>query len=84
MLAPGDAFGVVCQHVLTADGSRLLRINGYCASVLRECSNESKRHIDQDFDVEVINNLKRLLVENYQCIAVLWRLGLLVMGVFGP
>ena len=80
MLALGNVLGVVCQQVLTADCSRLLRINGYCASGLREFSNESKRHVDQDLDVEAINNLKRLLVENCQCTAVLWRLRLLVMG----
>ena len=84
MLALGNVLGVVCQQVLTADCSRLLRINGYCASGLRECSNESKRHVDQDFDVEAINNLKRLLVENCQCTAVLWRLGPLVMGFLAP
>ena len=74
VLTPGNIFGVVCQEQLAADCSRLLGVD---ASGLRERSNESKRRIDQDLDAEALNNLKRFLVEDYQCIAALWSLGAL-------
>ena len=66
--------GVVCQETMAADCSRLLGVD---ASGLRERSNESKRRVDQDLDSEAVNNLKRFLVEDYQCIAALWSLGAL-------
>ena len=74
VLTPGNIFGVVCQEELVADCSRLLGVD---ASGLRERSNESKRRIDQDLDADAVNNLKRFLVEDYQCIAALWSLGAL-------
>jgi len=74
VLTPGNIFGVVCQEELAADCSRLLGVD---ASGLRERSNASKRRIDQDLDAEAVNNLKRFLVEDYQCIAALWSLGVL-------
>ena len=74
VLTPGNIFGVVCQEQLAADCSRLLGVD---ASRLRERSNASKRRIDQDLDADAVNNLKRFLVEDYQCIAALWSLGAL-------
>ena len=74
VLTPGNIFGVVCQEELDADCTRLL---GVGASSLRERSNESKRRIYQDLDAEAVNNLKRFLVEDYQCIAALWSFGAL-------
>ena len=74
VLTPGNIFGVVCQEQLAADCSRLLGVD---ASRLRERSNASKRRIDQELDAEAVNNLKRFLVEDYQCIAALWSLGAL-------
>ena len=74
VLTPRNIFGVVCQEELAADCSKLLGVDALC---LRERSNESKRRIDQDLDAEAVNNLKRFLVEDYQCIAALWSLGAL-------
>ena len=74
VLTPGNIFGVVCQEQLAEDCGKLLGVD---ASALRERSNESKRSIDQDLDAEAVNNLKRFLVEDYQCIAALWSLGAL-------
>ena len=74
VLTPSNIFGVVCQEELASDCGRLLGVD---ASGLKERSNESKRRIDQDLDAEAVNNLKRFLVEDYQCIAALWSLGAL-------
>ena len=74
VLTPSNIFGVVCQEELASDCGRLLGVD---ASGLRERSNESKRRIDQDLDEKAVNNLKRFLVEDYQCIATLWSLGAL-------
>ena len=74
MLTPSNIFGVVCQEELASDCGRLLGVD---ASGLKERSNESKRRIDQDLDEKAVNNLKRFLVEDYQCIATLWSLGAL-------
>ena len=74
VLTPSNIFGVVCQEELASDCGRLLGVD---ASSLKERSNESKRRIDQDLDEEAMNNLKRFLVEDYQCIATLWSLGAL-------
>ena len=71
VLTPRNIFGVVCQEELAADCGKLLGVD---ASGLRERSNASKRRIDQDLDAEAVNNLKRFLVEDYQCIAALWSL----------
>ena len=74
VLTPSNIFGAVCQEQLVADCGKLLGVD---ASGLRERSNASKRRIDQDLDAEAVNNLKRFLVEDYQCIAALWSLGAL-------
>ena len=74
VLTPNNIFGVVCQEELASDCGRLLGVD---ASGLKERSNESKRRIDQDLDAKAVNNLKRFLVEDYQCIATLWSLGAL-------
>ncbi|MCB4389407.1 hypothetical protein FZZ90_05860 [Synechococcus sp. MU1617] len=74
VLTSRNVLGVVCQEDLAADCSRILRVD---ASGLRERSNDSKHRIDQDLDAEAMNNLKRFLVEDYQCIAALWSLGAL-------
>ena len=74
VLTPFNVLGAVCQETLAIDCTRLLDVD---ASGLRERSNESKRRIDQDLDVEAVNNLKRFLVEDYQCITALWSLGAL-------
>ena len=74
VLAPGNIFGVVIQEQLAEDCGKLLGVD---ASGLRERSNASKRRIDQDLDADAVNNLKRFLVEDYQCIAALWSLGAL-------
>ena len=74
VLTPGNIFGVVCQEKLAEDCGKLLGVD---VSGLRERSNESKRRIDQDLDAEALNNLKRFLIEDYQCIAALWSLGAL-------
>ena len=74
VLAPGNILGVVCQETLASDCNRLLGVD---VSEVRERSNASKRLIDQDLDAEAVNNLKRFLVEDYQCLAALWSLGAL-------
>ena len=74
VLTPSNIFGVVCQEELASDCGRLLGVD---ASGLKERSNESKRRIDQDLDEKAVNNLKRFLVDDYQCIATLWSLGAL-------
>lgn len=74
VLTPNNIFGVVCQEELASDCCRLLGVD---ASGLKERSNESKRCIAQDLDAKAVNNLKRFLVEDYQCIATLWSLGAL-------
>ena len=74
VLTPCNLFGVVCQETLAFDCTRLLGVD---ASGLRERRNESKRRIDHDLDGDAVNNLKRFLVEDYQCIAALWSLGVL-------
>ena len=71
VLTPGNIFGVICQETLAADCARLLDVD---VSEVRERSNASKRQIEQELDDTAIDNLKRFLVEDYQCIAALWSL----------
>ena len=74
VLTPGNILGVVCQETLALDCTRLLGIDvsGICTR-----SNSSKRRIEQDLDNIAVSNLKRFLVEDYQCVAALWSLGAL-------
>jgi hypothetical protein len=74
VVSPTNILGVVCQESLAADCTRILGVD---AAELRERSNSSKRLIDQDLDDVAVNNLKRFLVEDYQCLAALWSLGAL-------
>ena len=72
VLTPDNILGVVCQETLVADCSRILEVD---ASGLRERSNSSKRRIEEELDTAALKNLKRFLVEDYQCLAALWGLG---------
>ena len=74
VLTPMNILGVVCQESLAADCARLLGVD---VSGVLERSNASKRRTDQDLDAEAVNNLKRFLVEDYQCLTALWSLGAL-------
>ena len=74
VVSPTNILGVVCQETLAADCTRILGVD---AAEVRERSNASKRAIGQDLDVAAVNNLKRFLVEDYQCLAALWSLGVL-------
>ena len=74
VLAPENIMGVVCQEALVEDCSRLLGVD---VSGVRERRNVSKRRIDGDLDVTAMKNLKRFLVEDYQCLMALWSLGAL-------
>ena len=74
VVSPTNILGVVCQETLAADCTRILGVD---AAEVRERSNSSKRRIDQDLDDVAVNNLKRFLVEDYQCLAALWCLGAL-------
>ena len=74
VVSPTNILGVVCQETLAADCTRILGVN---AAEVRERSNSSKRRIDQDLDDAAVKNLKRFLVEDYQCLAALWSLGAL-------
>ena len=74
VLTPANIFGVVCQEALAADCTRLLGVD---ALGVRERGNATKQSIDQDLDVEAVNNLKRFLVDDYQCLVVLWSFGAL-------
>ena len=74
VVSPTNILGVVCQETLAADCTRILGVD---AAEVRERSNQSKRRIDQDLDDVAVNNLKRFLVEDYQCLAALWSLGAL-------
>ena len=74
VVTPTNILGVVCQETLAADCTRILGVD---AAEVRERSNSSKRCIDQDLDDVAVNNLKRFLVEDYQCLAALWSLGAL-------
>ena len=65
---------MVCQETLAADCTKILGVD---AAEVRERSNPLKRRIDQDLDGVAVNNLKRFLVEDYQCLAALWSLGVL-------
>ena len=74
VLTPGNIFGVVCQETLASDCAEQLGVD---VLRLRERSNASKRCIEKDLDATAVSNLKRFLVEDYQCIAALWSLGAL-------
>ena len=74
MLNPSNILGVVCQETLADDCSRILAVD---TAGVRERSNASKRQIKKDLDCEAVNNLKRFLVEDYQCISALWSFGAL-------
>ena len=74
VLTPGNILGVVCQETLVADCNRLLGVD---ITGIRERSNASKRQIDQDLDAVAVKNLKRFLVDDYQCLAALWSFGAL-------
>jgi len=74
VLTPGNILGVVCQESLAADCARVLGVD---VSKVRERSNASKRQIEQDLDAAAKDNLRRFLVEDYQCVAALWSLGAL-------
>ena len=71
VLTPRNILGVVCQESLASDCTNLLGVD---VSGVRERINTSKRPIDQDLDAEAITNLKRFLVEDYQCLVALWSL----------
>ena len=71
VLTPRNILGVVCQESLASDCTNLLGVD---VSGVRERINISKRPIDQDLDAEAITNLKRFLVEDYQCLVALWSL----------
>ena len=79
VLTPVNILGVVCQESLASDCNRLLGVD---VSEVRERSNASKRQIEQDLDPAAINNLRRFLVEDYQCVAALWSLGALSQQQF--
>ena len=79
VLTPDNILGVICQETLAFDCSRLLGVD---VSEIRERSNASKRQIEQDLDATAINNLRRFLVEDYQCVAALWSLGALSQQQF--
>ncbi|EAU71078.1 hypothetical protein BL107_06094 [Synechococcus sp. BL107] len=74
VVIPTNILGVVCQETLAADCTRILGVD---AAEVRERSNASKRAIGQDLDAAAVNNLKRFLVEDYQCLAALWSFGAL-------
>ena len=74
VLTPCNILGVVCQETLASDCARVLGVD---VSGVRERGNASKRPIDQDLDAEAVNNLKRFLLEDYQCLTSLWSLGAL-------
>ena len=74
VVTPTNILGVVCQETLVADCNRILNVD---ASGVRERSNALKRRIDQDLDDVAVKNLKRFLVDDYQCLAALWTLGAL-------
>ena len=74
VVTPANILGVVCQETLAADCTRILGVD---ASEVRERSNSLKRRIDQDLDEVAVKNLKRFLVEDYQCLAAFWSLGAL-------
>jgi hypothetical protein len=74
VLTTGNVLGVICQESLVADCARILSVN---VEEVRERSNTSKRLIEQDIDAHAVRNLKRFLVDDYQCIAALWSLGAL-------
>ena len=74
VVSPTNILGVVCQETLAVDCTRILGVD---TAEVRERSNSSKRRIDQDLDDVAVNNLKRFLVEDYQCLAALWSFGAL-------
>ena len=74
VITPANILGVVCQETLATDCTRILGVD---VAELRERSNASKRCVDQDLDDAAVKNLKRFLVEDYQCLAALWSLGAL-------
>ena len=74
VLAPGNILGVVCQETLASDCATLLGVD---ASRFRKRNNASKRRIEEDLDAIAVSNLKRFLIEDYQCVAALWSLGAL-------
>jgi len=74
VLTPRNIFGVICQETLSADSLRLLGVD---ASALFERHNPKKRLMHSNLDQLAINNLRRFLVKDYQCISALWALGVL-------
>ena len=74
MLTPGNILGVICQESLVADCARILSVN---VEEVRERRNTSKRLIERDMDAHAVRNLKRFLIDDYQCITALWSLGAL-------
>ena len=74
VLTPRNVLGVVCQETLADDCTRVLGVD---VAGIQERGNASKRRIERDLDADAVRNLKRFLVEDYQCIAALWSLGML-------
>ena len=74
VLTPGNILGVICQESLVADCARILSVN---VEEVRERRNTSKRLIERDMDAHAVRNLKRFLIDDYQCITALWSLGAL-------
>ena len=74
VLTKDNVLGVVCQETLSDDCKRILEVD---VSGLRARSNASKRCIEQELDAVALNNLRRFLVEDYQCLAALWASGAL-------
>jgi len=74
VLTPENIFGIICQETLSADSQRLLGVD---ASTLFVRHNPQKRLMHSNLDQLAINNLRRFLVQDYQCISALWALGVL-------
>ena len=74
VLTPNNVFGIICQETLSVDVRNLLGVD---ASSVFARRNDQKRSLRENLDQLAVNNLRRFLVEDYQCILALWTLGVL-------
>ena len=74
VLKPDNVLGVICQETLAADCKNLLDVD---ASELFVRRNEAKGSIHGQLEVSALMNLRRFLIEDYQCISKLWSLGVI-------
>lgn len=74
ILTPLNVYGVICQESLSVDCEKLLGVN---PNGMAERKNFSRIESPITLGSQAVNNLKRFLHKDYQCLVSLWSRGIL-------